>query len=90
MKIKHLQKIGRIVDFSDDGMTCRVRLLDAYGMPTGKVLTDVKYMSDVSDAKLKAQVRQYAALFPKLSDQELDNAAKQNLCYNTHDHVVIE
>ena len=90
MKINKIQKIiggGRIVDFSEDGTTCRVRLLGSDGLPTGEVRTGVKFLPD---ADVQELVRQYAALFQNLSDQEMDKAAKQNLCYNNHDPVVIE
>ena len=35
---------GRIIDFSEENATCRVRLLDSDGLPTGKVYAEVKMM----------------------------------------------
>ena len=92
MKTKHSQKIigdGRIVDMSEDGTTCRVRLLGSDGLPTGQVLTDVPLVCEL-DAGLLALVQEHAALLPKWSDHELDTAARQNLYYNSHQPVVIE
>ncbi len=92
MKIQQARKIigtGRIVDFSEDGTICRVRLLDDNGMPTGQVLTDVPFVSELN-TELLALVKKYTTLFPKLSEHELDTAARQNLYYNSHQPVIIE
>jgi len=92
MKTKQTTKIigaGRIVDCSEDGKTCQVRLLGGDGLPTGQVLTDVPLVS-VLDAGFLALVKEHASSFPKLSDHELDTAARQNLYYNSHQPVVIE
>jgi hypothetical protein len=73
--------LARTIDFSDDGTTCRVRLYGEDGLPTGKVLTDILLLSEKAST---------AVSLPKLSDHELDTAARQNLYYNSHQPVAIE
>ena len=79
---------GRIIDFNEENATCRVRLLDSDGLPTGKVYANVKMAHNAPE--LRAQMQQYATLFSTWSDHELDTAAKQNLYYNSHQPVKIE
>jgi len=88
---------GRIIDFNEENATCRVRLLDNDGLPTGKVYANVKMTHDVPGPtlpELRKQIQQEAArVSPQLStwsDHELDTAAKQNLYYNSHQPVKIE
>jgi hypothetical protein len=80
-------RLARVIDYSET--TCRVRLLGSDGLPTGQVLTDVPLVCEL-DAGLLALVKEHAALFPKLPDQELDTMARQNVLYNSHRPVVIE
>jgi len=79
---------GRIIDFNEENATCRVRLLDSGGLPTGKVYTNVKIASDVPE--LRMQIQQEAARVSTWSDHELDTAARQNLYYNSHHPVTIK
>ena len=80
-------RLARVIDYSET--TCRVRLLDDNGLPTGLVLTDVPFVNEL-DAGLLALVKEHAALFPKLPDQELDTMARQNVLYNSYRPVEIE
>ena len=88
---------GRIIDFNEENATCRVRLLDNDGLPTGKVYAKVKMAHDVSEPalpELRKQIQQEVARgSPQLStwsDHELDTAARQNLYYNSHHPVTIK
>ena len=78
--------VGRIVDFSPNGATCRVRLYNNDGLPTGKVLTGVKYIPGNIELDTTAS-RFHVA---NMSDDELNTIARQNMCYNSHFPVVIE
>ena len=40
--------LARVVDFSEDSKTCRVRLCNALGLPSGEVLENVKLAADFS------------------------------------------
>ena len=79
---------GRIIDFNEENATCRVRLLDNDGLPTGQVYTNVKIARNVLE--LRKRIQQEAARVSTWSDHELDTAAKQNLYYNSHHPVTIE
>ena len=83
---------GRIIDFNEENATCRVRLLDNDGLPTGQVYTNVKIARDVPE--LRMQIQQEAARVSSQlsvwSDHELDTAARQNLYYNSHQPINIE
>ena len=50
---------GRIIDFNEENATCRVRLLDSNGLPTGKVYAAVKIARNVPE--LRMQIQQEAA-----------------------------
>ena len=80
MRTQRIIGLARTIDFNGDG-TCRVRLYGDDGLPSGKVLTGVKYSSDTMPTNVP---------LPKLSDNELDTAARQNLFYNSHHPVTIE
>jgi len=84
---------GRVIDFNEENATCRVRLLDSDGLPTGKVYANVKRTHDVPEPalpELRQRIQQEAARVSTWSDHELDTAAKQNLYYNSHQPVTIE
>jgi len=88
--MRETQKIiggGRIIDFNTDG-TCRVRLCNAHGLPTGQVLAGIKFVSD--NAELTAFAQHHRPFFAERSDDELDKMAKQNVYYNSHNPVEIE
>ena len=78
---------GRIIDVNNDG-TCRVRLCNATGLPTGQVLAGIKFVSD--HAELTAFAQHHRPFFAEISDDELDKMAKQNIYYNSHNPVDIE
>ena len=79
---------ARIIDFSEDRSTCRVRLYDAAGMPTGEVLTDVKYTPN--DVWLNQLAKKIKPIVSDIPDNDLDTIAKQNLYYNSHEPVIIK
>jgi len=80
MKTRKIIGLARTVDYNKDG-TCRVRLYSEDGLPNGTVLTGVKFLSNAVSI---------ADPLPKLSENELDTIARQNLFYNSHYPVTIE
>jgi hypothetical protein len=85
MKTNRVIGVARVIDVSEDGTTCRVRLIDEGGLPTGEVRT-VKFMPDTPESRAWAE----QCTLPTLSDHDLDTAARQNVYYNSHQPVIIE
>ncbi|MDR0327915.1 MAG: hypothetical protein LBI05_06430 [Planctomycetaceae bacterium] len=73
--------LAYIIDFNDDKTTCRVRLCDENGLPTGKVLTGVKYLPGATPVRVP---------LPDMPQWEQESMAWQNIRYNSHRLVEIE
>ena len=80
---------GRTIDFSEDGKTCMVRLLDEEGLPGGKVLTGLTFLPEGADAELTAQAGQKTEHLCPLQDHDIDTMARQNILYNSYMEVEI-
>jgi len=79
---------GRLIDFDADGLSCRVRLWDADGLPVGPVLEKVKF--NPQDKELIDLAGRHRLKWSDLSDHDLDTAARQNIHYNSHKPIKIE
>jgi len=91
MKTQKIVGRARIVDWSEDRTTCRVRLCDEDGLPNGAVLTGVKYLPyETVDRRQQSVVEDKEFAAASLSGHELDTMAQQNLFYNSHHPVTIE
>lgn len=82
MKKRKVIGLARTIDIDESGI-CRVRMFDKNNVPTGKVLTGVRFLPDAPPVTL-------AQPLPELSQIELDSITWQNVLYNSHQPVVVE